>query len=107
MGKRPIMGQIAEQSANRVVITSDNPRDEDPATIASHILRGISRPLEVTQILNRATAIAWVIENADPNDVILIAGKGHEQSQEIAGIKHPFSDQAHARAALGLLMSTE
>ncbi len=98
--KRPIMGAIAARFADNVVVTSDNPRDENPNTIASHILRGTSDERAVQVQVNRALAIDETIVQAKASDVILIAGKGHEDYQEIAGVLHPFSDQQHARAAL-------
>jgi UDP-N-acetylmuramoyl-L-alanyl-D-glutamate--2,6-diaminopimelate ligase len=102
--KRPLMGGIAARGADRVVVTSDNPRDEDPAAILAQIVAGIasdgSRRDGVDVIENRAAAIAHAIEGAAPGDVVLLAGKGHEDYQEIAGVKRPFSDLAEARNAL-------
>ena len=98
LGKRPLMGAIASRYADRVMVTSDNPRSEDPWTIiaAIRVAMGGNELVEV----NRATAITTVIAQAEPGDVVLIAGKGHEQHQEIAGIKYPFSDLQVARRAL-------
>jgi UDP-N-acetylmuramoyl-L-alanyl-D-glutamate--2,6-diaminopimelate ligase len=97
-GKRPIMGAIAERLADRVLLTSDNPRGEDPDAIISAIAAGMkSRPQIET---DRARAIELAVGEADRRDVILLAGKGHEPYQEIAGVRHPFSDLEHARAAL-------
>jgi UDP-N-acetylmuramoyl-L-alanyl-D-glutamate--2,6-diaminopimelate ligase len=101
-GKRPLMGRIAASLADEVVITSDNPRSEDPAAILAEIedgVRGAGRT--ATTCLDRAAAIAETIRRARPGDVVLIAGKGHERYQEIAGRKEPFDERAVARAVLG------
>ncbi len=98
VGKRPQMGAIAEQLADRVVVTSDNPRSEDPLAIIAAIHSGIKRT--VGSEPDRAKAIATAIAQAGARDVILIAGKGHEPYQEIAGVRHPFSDLAVARSSL-------
>jgi UDP-N-acetylmuramoyl-L-alanyl-D-glutamate--2,6-diaminopimelate ligase len=100
-GKRPLMAAAAEQGADRVVVTSDNPRSEDPASIIGQVLKGFSRSGAVEVQADRALAIAATVARANAGDVILIAGKGHENYQESAGIKLPFSDKAHAEAALG------
>lgn len=97
-GKRPLMGEVALRLAHRVVVTSDNPRHEDPLAIIHDIYPQSHDRVRI--IADRALAIAQTIANADANDVILIAGKGHEQDQEIGGIRHAFSDQDHARRAL-------
>jgi UDP-N-acetylmuramoyl-L-alanyl-D-glutamate--2,6-diaminopimelate ligase len=99
-GKRPLMGAIAQRHAQHVVVTSDNPRDESAATILADIVRGMEADSAPWVIENRRDAIARAIHAAGPRDVVLIAGKGHETTQEIAGIRHPFSDVAEARAAL-------
>ena len=96
-GKRALMGAIAVQRADRVVLTSDNPRSEEPAAILAEI-RIAAPGAEV--IVDRAEAIRRTILAAHPADVILLAGKGHEPYQEIAGVRRPFSDVAEARAAL-------
>jgi UDP-N-acetylmuramoyl-L-alanyl-D-glutamate--2,6-diaminopimelate ligase len=96
--KRAPMGAAAARFADRVVVTSDNPRGEEPLAIISQIEKGIPGRHEVEA--DRARAIAGVIAAADPNDVVLIAGKGHEDYQEIAGRRTPFSDAAVARAAV-------
>jgi UDP-N-acetylmuramyl-tripeptide synthetase len=99
--KRPLMGAIAHQQADRVVLTSDNPRDEAPCFILSQILAGIAGGRdEVDVIDDRAQAIAHALAQAAPADVVLIAGKGHETTQETAGVKQPFSDLDQALAAL-------
>jgi UDP-N-acetylmuramyl-tripeptide synthetase len=98
--KRPLMAAVAEKNADRVVVTSDNPRSEDPAVIITQILRGLSGPQAARAQADRALAIAETIAAAAPADVVLLAGKGHEDYQEVRGVKHPFSDQDHARKAL-------
>jgi UDP-N-acetylmuramoyl-L-alanyl-D-glutamate--2,6-diaminopimelate ligase len=100
--KRPLMGAIADKLADRVVVTSDNPRREKPEAIIAQILLGLPscNTLEVQS--DRALAIAQTIAQADAHDVILLAGKGHEATQEMAGVKSAFSDRAHAEAALQL-----
>jgi len=80
-GKRPQMGQVVERCADRVVITSDNPRSEAPGEIIAAIAAGLQRPEVAVLIEDRATAIAWAIAAADTNDIVLIAGKGHEHNQ--------------------------
>ena len=98
--KRPLMGAIAAREADRVVLTSDNPRDERPGEILAQILAGIPGHDEVQVIENRAEAIATAVGEAAAGDVVLLAGKGHEDYQEIAGVRRPFSDLDEARAAL-------
>ena len=101
--KRPLMGRIAAQRADRVVVTSDNPRGEGPATIIEQILAGVPGGPGAQQVqseVDRRLAILETVAAAAPQDVILIAGKGHEDYQEIAGVKHAFSDAAVAAAAL-------
>jgi len=99
-GKRPQMGAIAEALADRIVITDDNPRGEDGDAIVEQIVAGLKRPERATIERDRAVAIAHAIEFAQPGDIVLIAGKGHEPYQEIAGAKRPFDDLAVARHAL-------
>ncbi len=99
-GKRPLMGAVAQQQADQVLVTSDNPRSEDPATIIHQILQGTIAGASVQPEPDRAAAIAAAIGQADALDVVLIAGKGHEDTQETAGVRLPFSDMAHAQAAL-------
>jgi UDP-N-acetylmuramoyl-L-alanyl-D-glutamate--2,6-diaminopimelate ligase len=98
-GKRPLMGAVAGQLADRVVVTSDNPRHEPPAAIVAQVAAGIGRD-DALVIEDRREAIARVVAEADARDVVLIAGKGHEDYQEIAGVRHPFSDADEAQAAL-------
>lgn len=99
-GKRPLMAAIAEKGADQVVVTSDNPRSEDPAAIIAQVLQGFQRGAKVEVQADRALAIANTVAHADARDVILVAGKGHENYQESAGVKLPFSDKAQAEAAL-------
>ena len=96
--KRPLMGAIAVKLAEHVVVTSDNPRLESPDFILSQILVGTIGHDEVDVIENRAEAIRLAVRSAAAADVILLAGKGHEDYQDIGGVKHPFSDAAHAEA---------
>jgi UDP-N-acetylmuramoyl-L-alanyl-D-glutamate--2,6-diaminopimelate ligase len=98
--KRPVMGRIARERADRIVITSDNPRGEAPRAILDQIVAGIASRAGVEVIEDRRAAIAQTVAAADRRDVVLIAGKGHEDYQEIAGVKHPFSDVAEAQRAL-------
>ncbi|MBV7428663.1 MULTISPECIES: UDP-N-acetylmuramoyl-L-alanyl-D-glutamate--2,6-diaminopimelate ligase [unclassified Acidovorax] len=99
-GKRPLMGAVAQQQADLVVVTSDNPRSEDPAAILHQILQGTIASNVVRAEPDRAIAIALAVAEAAPADVVLIAGKGHEDTQETAGVRVPFSDMAHAQSAL-------
>jgi UDP-N-acetylmuramoyl-L-alanyl-D-glutamate--2,6-diaminopimelate ligase len=98
--KRPLMGTIASRAADRVVVTSDNPRAENTRAILDAILAGISDRARTDVIEDRRAAIARAVAEASPRDVILLAGKGHEDYQEIAGVRHPFSDVAEATQAL-------
>ena len=88
------------EDADRVVVTSDNPRSEKPEAIISQVLLGLSRRECVQVQADRALAIAETVADAASQDVILVAGKGHEDYQEIEGVKHPFSDLDEAAAAL-------
>ena len=99
-GKRPQMAAIAQAGADAVVVTDDNPRHEDGDAIVADILAGFSRRDLVSVQRDRARAIRTAIAEAGPGDVILVAGKGHEPYQEIAGVKHAFDDLAVALAAL-------
>lgn len=101
--KRPLMGGIAQRLADRVVITSDNPRHESPGFIVSQIVAGLAGAREHVQVIeDRREAIRAAVREAAPDDVLLVAGKGHEDYQEVAGEKQPFSDLAEAAAALEL-----
>jgi UDP-N-acetylmuramoyl-L-alanyl-D-glutamate--2,6-diaminopimelate ligase len=98
--KRPLMGAIAARLADRVVVTSDNPRGESPTAIVAQIVAGIENRAHTEVIEDRRTAIAQAIAESSARDVIVLAGKGHEDYQEIAGERHPFSDVAEATQAL-------
>ena len=104
-GKRPLMGAVAARLAQQLILTSDNPRSEDPARILQQMLAGIADPQALQQrvvvIEDRRAAIQHAVQRAAPGDVVLLAGKGHEQTQEVAGVKRPFSDIEEARLALG------
>jgi UDP-N-acetylmuramoyl-L-alanyl-D-glutamate--2,6-diaminopimelate ligase len=94
--KRPLMGRIVSELADEALVTSDNPRSEDPAAVAAAVVDGLDLDVE----LDRRRAIERVLESAEEGDVVVIAGKGHEQGQEIAGRKLPFDDREVARDAL-------
>jgi UDP-N-acetylmuramoyl-L-alanyl-D-glutamate--2,6-diaminopimelate ligase len=94
--KRPLMGQVVAELADVAVVTSDNPRSEDPAAIAADVVDGLDLDVE----LDRRRAIEHALESAREGDVVLIAGKGHEQGQEIAGRKLPFDDREVVRETL-------
>jgi UDP-N-acetylmuramoyl-L-alanyl-D-glutamate--2,6-diaminopimelate ligase len=104
-GKRPMMGLVAERGADALVITSDNPRAESPFRIVSDIRAGLTREPAVTE-LERAKAIRRAVFDAAPADVVLIAGKGHETGQVVAGVRLPFSDVEVAGAALAARAGT-
>ncbi|GAC69550.1 UDP-N-acetylmuramoyl-L-alanyl-D-glutamate--2,6-diaminopimelate ligase [Gordonia soli] len=108
-GKRPLMGAVAARGADLVIVTDDNPRTEDPADIRAAVLAGArevpaaERPPaaeEIREIGDRADAIAAAVAWADDDDIVLIAGKGHETGQEIDGVKHPFDDRVVAAEAI-------
>ena len=101
-GKRPLMGQAAEKLADSVVVTSDNPRYEDAASIIKAITEGM-KSLPFVE-LDRAKAIFQAVQQAKKHDVVLVAGKGHEDYQEISGVKHYFSDAVQVKAALEALV---
>ena len=101
-GKRPLMASAVEALADRIVITSDNPRNEDPLEIIDDVVSGLARPEAATVIEDRAAAIAWAIDNASATDTILIAGKGHELYQQVGTERRPFSDYAVAEAILAV-----
>ncbi len=98
--KRPVMGSLAERLADHVVLTSDNPRREAPAAILADIRAGLQRPAQARVIEDRRAAIGHAVAEAAPADVVLVAGKGHEDYQEVNGERRPFSDVHEARAAL-------
>ncbi|WP_370679765.1 UDP-N-acetylmuramoyl-L-alanyl-D-glutamate--2,6-diaminopimelate ligase [Comamonas sp. GB3 AK4-5] len=97
--KRPLMGQAAQRHADLVLVTSDNPRGEAPQAIVDQIVAGM-QPADLQVEVDRAAAIAQAIAQAAPQDVVLLAGKGHEDYQEVMGVKRPFSDMAEAHSAL-------
>ncbi|MGE5337234.1 MAG: glutamate ligase domain-containing protein, partial [Gemmatimonadota bacterium] len=99
-GKRGPMGNAASLGADRVVITSDNPRTEDPARIIADVAAGVAAGKPCEQIADRAQAIAYAVERAATEDIVLIAGKGHEDYQDAGGVRKPFSDVDEARRAL-------
>ncbi len=99
-GKRPQMAAIAERLADRVIVTDDNPRNEDGDAIVADILSGFAEPARVVVQRDRAAAIAQAIAGAGADDVVLVAGKGHEPYQDVGGVKHPFEDAAVARDCL-------
>src|SRR5919197_2126852 len=94
--KRPLMGQVVAELADVALVTSDNPRSEDPLAIAEEVVDGLDLDIE----LDRRRAIERALEAAEPGDVVVVAGKGHEQGQEIAGRKLPFDDREVVRDAL-------
>jgi UDP-N-acetylmuramoyl-L-alanyl-D-glutamate--2,6-diaminopimelate ligase len=97
-GKRPMMGTVVSKFADVRIITSDNPRSEEPRAIIDAIIVGMEGDFQVFE--DRAKAIAHAIAQAEPGDAVLLAGKGHEDYQEIKGIRHPFSDTEIAQRAL-------
>lgn len=104
-GKRPLMGEVAARLADLLVVTDDNPRGEDPATIRAELLAGTDRVAaqagaEVVEVADRAEAVALVVDRARAGDTVVVAGKGHESGQEVGGVVHPFDDRAVLRAAL-------
>ena len=101
--KRPLMGAIAQSIADHVIVTSDNPRAEDPQSIMDMIVAGMSQSDKpsIELIVDRAAAIMAAVRRAQAHDVVLVAGKGHETTQEIGGKRFDFSDQAHLRLVSG------
>ncbi len=103
--KRPLMAAAAESVADHLVLTSDNPRNELPEAIAADMRQGLKAPQAAHQELDRAKAIGYAVAHAQAKDIVLIAGKGHEETQEIAGVKYPFDDRRQAEQALRLRAS--
>ena len=102
-GKRPLMGAVASKLSDTVIVTTDNPRSESPVTIAQAITNGmatVGKTASYSVELDRAQAITFAIDRAKQGDIVLVAGKGHENYQEISGVKHPFDDALHAQTAL-------
>ncbi len=100
--KRPLMAKMAEKYADRILVTSDNPRHEDPDQIIKDILAGFSQKAHVTVCSQRQKAIYQIIDLASPNDVVILAGKGHETTQTIGDTTYPFDDRYEAKAALAM-----
>jgi len=100
-GKRPLMGRVAVELADHVIVTSDNPRSEDPVAVIADVLQGTGVDVEMDP--DRRAAIARAVGLAERDDVVVIAGKGHEQGQDIGGVVHPFDDRTVAREALAAL----
>jgi UDP-N-acetylmuramoyl-L-alanyl-D-glutamate--2,6-diaminopimelate ligase len=98
--KRPQMGKIAERLSDYVIVTNDNPRSEEPSSIAAEIVRGMNHPSGCLVIADRAQAIDFAVQQAKAGDIVLIAGKGHEDYQIFATQTLPFSDSKHARLSL-------
>lgn len=98
-GKRPVMGEVASRLADRAIVTDDNPRSEDPATIRAEVMAGMSHAVDGGE---RAAAIAKAIGELGPGDVLAVAGKGHESGQTIGGVTHHFDDVETVRRVLGL-----
>lgn len=99
-GKRPQMGAVAHSQANRIVLTDDNPRTENGDAIILDILEGFAGQ-SVPVLRDRRAAIAFAVDHLQTDDILLVAGKGHEDYQEINGVRHPFSDQAVIKELLG------
>ncbi len=99
------MGRVAAELADLAVVTSDNPRSEDPGAIIADVVAGAADPTRVRIIPDRAEAIETAVWVAGPGDVVVVAGKGHERGQEIAGQVRPFDDAEVARQALERLLA--
>jgi UDP-N-acetylmuramoyl-L-alanyl-D-glutamate--2,6-diaminopimelate ligase len=99
-GKRPAMAAMAARWADRIVLTSDNPRSEDPKKILKEMAAGLPKGASVQVLENRSEAIRTAVLSATAGDVVLVAGKGHEEFQEIRGEKLPFSDRREVERAL-------
>jgi UDP-N-acetylmuramoyl-L-alanyl-D-glutamate--2,6-diaminopimelate ligase len=99
-GKRPQMGRIASTLSDRVYVTSDNPRSENPDAIIADVLAGIPNPRNASILPDRAEAVRSALDDAGTGDTVLLAGKGHEDYQEIGGVRHPFNDRNVAEAHL-------
>jgi UDP-N-acetylmuramoyl-L-alanyl-D-glutamate--2,6-diaminopimelate ligase len=102
--KRPLMGRVAVELSDVAIVTSDNPRSEDPLAIIQDVLQGTGVDVEIDP--DRRSAIQRAVHLAEPGDVVVIAGKGHEQGQDVGGVVEPFDDREVAREALGGLPST-
>jgi len=106
-GKRPLMAEIAESSANKLIVTDDNPRNESSDEIIKQILAGLSGAADVVVESDRALAIDYAIQHASEGDVVLIAGKGHEEYQDVGGNRMVFSDVRQARVSLNKRFNQE
>jgi UDP-N-acetylmuramoyl-L-alanyl-D-glutamate--2,6-diaminopimelate ligase len=103
--KRPAMGEIAARAADLAVLTSDNPRSEDPLAILAAVRSGADQVpgARVEVVPDRRAAVERAVAWCRPGDVVVVAGKGHEQGQEVAGVVHPFDDRVVLRESLGLV----
>ncbi len=99
-GKRPMMAAAAEALADHVMLTSDNPRSESPQAILDQMAAGLTGRAKAPMVVDRAEAIAMAVAQAQPQDVVLVAGKGHEDYQDVQGVRHPFSDAHQLQRAL-------
>jgi len=99
-GKRPLMGAVAAELADDIIVTDDNPRSEDPARIVADIIAGISARTPLVVEHDRALAIRLALQRSTADDVVLIAGKGHEDYQIVGGVRRAFRDQAVVSAEL-------
>jgi len=100
--KRPLMAKVAEEYADRIIVTTDNPRHEDPQAIIDEVMGGFSSLEKVEAVLDRRQAIDIAISNAQPGDVVLLAGKGHETSQIVGDVHIAFDDRRVSREFLSL-----
>ena len=101
--KRPLMAKAAQDFADRIIVTSDNPRSESPKKIAEEIVAGFEDESKIKIILDRRDAITYALENAQENDVVLLAGKGHESAQIISGKSYDFDDRLVAKECLAVM----
>ena len=99
--KRPLMGKVVSEQAQKVILTSDNPRHEDPEAIIQDIIVGIPTDVDVVSIVDRREAIHYALSSADREDIVLIAGKGHEDYQIVGDNRSRFSDQEEVKKILG------
>jgi UDP-N-acetylmuramoyl-L-alanyl-D-glutamate--2,6-diaminopimelate ligase len=105
-GKRPLMGAAVERLADRAIVTDDNPRTEEPERIVVGILAGMRQPAAATVIRDRRAAILHALAEAEAGDIVLIAGKGHEDYQIVGTERLPFSDRAVALDGLSIKIKT-
>jgi UDP-N-acetylmuramoyl-L-alanyl-D-glutamate--2,6-diaminopimelate ligase len=99
-GKRPLMGKVAEQGADQILVTDDNPRHEDPAEIIEDILKGLQKPDQARVVHDRNQAIALALSEAGPQDLVVVCGKGHETGQCIGDTIRPFDDRESVKSLL-------